>query len=69
MDAILLLIVLVFIVSLRPNLRGPSPDYLNRTTTASINGLFLMLVLFSHLVTYMPPMQHWSTLTNLWMAH
>ncbi len=68
MDIILIIIALTFIFSLRPNRAGLTPDYLNRTTTATINGLFIVLVVFSHFMTYVPQTDHLMTLTRIWMA-
>lgn len=52
---------------MRLNLAGPEPGYLNRDTTATINGLFLLLVMFSHFATYLPA-SHLTPLTSLWMS-
>lgn len=67
MDPILIAIAAFFLLSWRKTPAGqPSPDYLDRTTTATINGLFLLLVFFSHFMTYLPA-SHWPPLTSLWM--
>lgn len=67
MDIILICLALLFISSMRLNLAGPEPGYLNRDTTATINGLFLLLVMFSHFSTYLPA-SHLTPLSSLWMS-
>ncbi|GAW99803.1 acyltransferase family protein [Secundilactobacillus mixtipabuli] len=67
MDIVLAILLLLFISSLRLNLAGPSAGYLNRDTTATINGFFLLLVMFSHFNTYLPA-SSLGRLTTLWMT-
>jgi uncharacterized membrane protein len=68
MDIILILIALLFIIGMRPDFDGPHDGYLGRSTTATINGLFILLVMFSHFMTYLPNAGAWSKLTSIWMA-
>lgn len=51
MDLILVMIAVMFLGSIRLT---PRPDHLDRQTTATINGFFLLLVMFSHFITYLP---------------
>ena len=68
MDIILILIAGLFIAGMRPQLDGPKPGYLARDTTATINGLFILLVMFSHFMTYLPDAGRFARLANIWMA-
>lgn len=62
MDLILVMIAVMFLGSIRLT---PRPDHLDRQTTATINGFFLLLVMFSHFITYLPSA---PPLTRLWMG-
>jgi len=67
MDLILLLIIISFAASLRYRPGGPDVDDLNRQATTTINGLFLLLVVFSHFMTYIPLPHDLAKLTQVWM--
>lgn len=67
MDLILLIIIISFAASLRYRSSGPDVEDLNRQTTMTINGLFLLLVVFSHFMTYIPMPHDLAKLTRIWM--
>lgn len=67
MDLILILLITYFAASLRYRPSGPNSEDLNRQTTTPINGLFLLLVIFSHFMTYIPLPSHLAKLTEIWM--
>jgi len=67
MDFILLLIMASFGLSLRYRSSGPNAADLDRQTTTTINGLFLLLVVFSHFMTYIALPAHFAKLTQVWM--
>jgi len=67
MDFILLLIIASFALSLRYRPSGPNAADLDRQTTTTINGLFLLLVVFSHFMTYITLPAHFARLTQVWM--
>ncbi|MFD1431009.1 acyltransferase family protein [Lacticaseibacillus mingshuiensis] len=68
MDILLVIIALIFVSALRPRANTADGDYLGRDTTATINGLFMLLVLFSHLQDYLGRNQPLAKLTGVWMA-
>lgn len=68
MDLILILLGLLLVVSVRPGWQPTRGATLDHQTTKTINGWFILLVLFSHFVTYLPAdvaMMRW---TAVWMA-
>ncbi|KRO07902.1 hypothetical protein IV64_GL001062 [Lactiplantibacillus xiangfangensis] len=68
MDVILLLIVIWFAGSLRYRTAGPTATDLDRGTTTTINGLFILLVLFGHFMTFIQMPSEFARVTRLWMA-
>lgn len=67
MDLILLIIMLSFGLSLRYRSSGPNTVDLNRQTTTTINGFFLLLVVFSHFMTYIELPTEFAKLSQIWM--
>ncbi|RRK10775.1 hypothetical protein D1831_05580 [Lactiplantibacillus garii] len=68
MDIALLVIIIIFLISLKPDVNRGQSVYLNHSVTKTINGLFILLVVFSHFMTYVPFDTQYAALTNLWMA-
>ncbi|MBQ9691045.1 MAG: hypothetical protein IJV62_02935 [Eggerthellaceae bacterium] len=52
-DALLVLAFFVVIYSMRVNTTGFFDDYISRESTAAINGIFILLIFFTHASGYM----------------
>lgn len=52
MNLYLIFIIVLTLFGIKPHLQSFNNDYLNKTNTSCIKGIFILIVFYSHLVTY-----------------
>ena len=69
LDAMLLIAGFIIIYKSRVRIEGFFDDYVSRESTSAINGIFIMLILFTHAAGYMQINQEHMPLLYLFRGH
>lgn len=53
MNIYLIALILIILIGIKINIKGFNKEYLSKETTTCIKGIFILIVFYSHLCTYM----------------